>query len=829
MAHGGVKIEVNLDKSKLQGSMRGLEGDIIKGMSAFEILRQGATKVLDMVATSLDAAMKRIDTMDQFSRVMTTITGSAEKANAALAKTTDIVTGTAFGLDIASKGVQAFVASGMQVSKATDTMAAWADATAFYTKGTNAELETVSTALQKMQTKGTVTMEHLQMLLEAGVPAIQIYAAATKQSTDEVTAQMGRSEIKTDDFIAKMNEAFQTGVTGFPSIAGAAKSAGTSWQGSMDNMRAAIARGTSAMLEQLDASLNVKNGMVNFGKTLENVLKTLANNLDVIIPLAVGALGAILAFKAISAIPALISAVKGAFEALSAAFVANPIILTIAAVIAGVVALMAVTDALSNRVDGYQKAFAESVEAAESQSQANQQLIESMNALDDEYKRAEAQAITTAEANRGLVDRLVELQGVLRGGAASAGETAAAEREMAQITNDLNSSVAGLGLEVDAATGSFNMNEDAIRAAIDAQEAYNKAISKLEYARQKIDALSDVEAELYLTEQALVDQKGNLNDALDGETTALGVLGQQIDKGIVGVWDWIKGTKGVIDATDDLTGEEAELNKILERSIQYWEDEAAEALRVAQAQNGVGQSVDDLAGQYRVSISEIRSWMDSHQQGLQDWEEYHKTTLNEAGENINQVAEKWGVSVAEIKTAMADNNLDLQGWEDEQTRLYEEWLQTATENIDGVVNGFKEIPEEAELSLEEMATLLETNNARMAAWKQNLVTLSSTLGPEMMSVIESWGPEYNSLLEEYLADPNGEMGQKFYTEMLEATGQGAAGAQSTASQYQAAGSDNIQAYSDALQSNTAPNEAAQIIADGVAGELSRADYSAITT
>ncbi len=117
----------------------------------------------------------------------------------------------------------------------------------------------------------------------------------------------------------------------------------------------------------------------------------------------------------------------------------------------------------------------------------------------------------------------------------------------------------------------------------------------------------------------------------------------------------------------------------------------------------------------------------------------------------------------------------------------------------------------------------------MAAWKQNLVTLSSTLGPEMMSVIESWGPEYNSLLEEYLADPNGEMGQKFYTEMLEATGQGAAGAQSTASQYQAAGSDNIQAYSDALQSNTAPNEAAQIIADGVAGELSRADYSAITT
>ena len=267
MAHGGVKIEVNLDKSKLQGSLKGLEGEMVKSMAIFEVMKQTLTKVFGMITDSVDQAMRRIDTMDQFSRVMTTMTGSTDKANAALERTNAIVQGTAFGLDTAAKGVQAFVASGMEVSKATDTMEAWGDAVAFYTKGTNAELETVSQALQKMQTKGNVTMEHMQMMLEAGIPAIQIYASAVGKSTEEVTDQMSKGELKTEDFIVAMNGAFKAGTTGFPAIAGAAKQAGASWQGSQDNMKAAIARGTAAMLEQLDAVFDVKGGMVDFGRS----------------------------------------------------------------------------------------------------------------------------------------------------------------------------------------------------------------------------------------------------------------------------------------------------------------------------------------------------------------------------------------------------------------------------------------------------------------------------------------------------------------------------------------------------------------------------------
>ena len=262
--------------------------------------------------------MNRIDTMDQFNRVMTTLTGSTDTANAALKQTTDIVTGTAFGLDVASRGVQAFVASGMQVSKATDTMGIWADAVSFYTKGTNAELETVSTALQKMGTKGNVTMEHLQMLLEAGVPAIQIYANAVGMSTEEVTTQMGKGELKTSDFINVMNEAFMTGTVGFPSIAGAAKKAGASWNGSIDNMRAAITRGTASMLISFDKIFNVKSGMVSFGKAVESVLKGIAENMDVIAPVTMTVVGALIAYKAAIALAPVITAAQAAMSAFTA-------------------------------------------------------------------------------------------------------------------------------------------------------------------------------------------------------------------------------------------------------------------------------------------------------------------------------------------------------------------------------------------------------------------------------------------------------------------------------------------------------------------------------
>ena len=70
---------------------------IVGGLGVFKLIEKG----FSLVTGSIDKAMGRIDTMEQFSRVMTTMTGDVNATNEALDETTEIVTGTAYGLDYA--------------------------------------------------------------------------------------------------------------------------------------------------------------------------------------------------------------------------------------------------------------------------------------------------------------------------------------------------------------------------------------------------------------------------------------------------------------------------------------------------------------------------------------------------------------------------------------------------------------------------------------------------------------------------------------------------------------------------------------------------------
>nr|WP_307757246.1 tape measure protein [uncultured Christensenella sp.] len=647
MAHGQVDIDVNLNTKDLKASMNGLQGEIVKGMAVFEVLKQSVSKIAGMVVESIDAAMKRIDTMDQFSRVMTTMTGSADKASMALEKTNSIVTGTAFGLDTAAKGVQAFVASGMEVSKATDTMGAWADAVAFYTKGTNADLETVSMALQKMGTKGNVTMEHLQMLLEAGIPAIQIYASAVGVSTEEVTDQMSKGELKTDEFINVMNQAFKTGTTGFPSIAGAAKTAGTSWQGSMDNMRAAIARGTAAMLEQLDAAFNVKKGMVSFGKGIETVLKGLANNLDKVAVAASAVIAGFVAFKILKTVQTSMTAIstvvtvantallgysqgmftageaagaltlrqalagtatmvlsgqmsigaavtlvfKTAVEALNKAFLANPIVL----VIALIAALIAVIVQAVTRTN----AEAEAAHAeAEAMVAAQDELTQSAAQSATEYEKNMASIKATADEAHNMTQRLEELRN-------KTDLTAGEQQEMASITAQLTSNYSGLSEMVDENSGALTGNAEQWNKVVDAQAEFEKATLMVERANELTQEATEAEillesaqTQVANNQKLIADNQQRINELNDKASSVYAKLNSGMDLTADEASELQKEYVALIDESDRLriyNDGLKDANKDLEGGMSDLSDEAQRLAREQAAQAELAQQQTQIA------------------------------------------------------------------------------------------------------------------------------------------------------------------------------------------------------------------------------------------
>lgn len=82
--------------------------------------------------TDMSGAFNRIDTMNRFQKTITTMTGDANMANAALEQLKSTTLGTAYGLDVAAKSTQGFLTRGMSLGTAADQVRIWMDAVSFY-------------------------------------------------------------------------------------------------------------------------------------------------------------------------------------------------------------------------------------------------------------------------------------------------------------------------------------------------------------------------------------------------------------------------------------------------------------------------------------------------------------------------------------------------------------------------------------------------------------------------------------------------------------------------------------------------------------------------
>lgn len=292
---GNISRSVNNAKSSMSGLGRSASvgfGSIVSGaasMAGAIGIVQAFNSAINMVKGSMSSAFKRIDTMEQFERVMTTMLGSTTAANDALESTNEIVKGTAYGLDTAAGSVQRFSTSGTDIQKTTSYVAAFGDAVAFYGDGSDETFARVNSAMAEMATSGTASLGQVRTLTEANIPVFQIYAEATGKSAAEVQKALETGKISSSDFLDTLTGAMMDGTKSFKSIEGAAKEAGASWGGSFANMRAAVARGTQSIIGSIDEML-VSNGLpdmrgmiANFGSAFENALNKVAGAIPTVV------------------------------------------------------------------------------------------------------------------------------------------------------------------------------------------------------------------------------------------------------------------------------------------------------------------------------------------------------------------------------------------------------------------------------------------------------------------------------------------------------------------------------------------------------------------
>lgn len=373
-----IDIELNTDGAErdvdsLDSKIAGIEQSGNKGalgvgkIAAALGLVKVAGMAIDMIKGSIQAAFGRIDTMESFQRVMKALTGDSNVANEVLETLKVTTKGTAYGLDTAAKAVQGFVTRGVEIPKATKYFEAFGDAVAFYGDGSKEQLENVTDALGKMLSKGKVSMDQMDRLTDAGIDGVGTYAKATGQSVESVQENLSKGAISATDFVDVVSTAFQEGTNGVVKIAGAAKEAGATWGAVFTNMKSAVTRGVVAIIQAIDESLK-SNGfsdmramVSSLGSTFETVLNGVAKSITFIMkpllllislfkpftPLILGAAAGLATFaigllaiqKAQQAI-VFIKGLSGAFAALQAVMLANPIVLVISGIVAVGVALV---------------------------------------------------------------------------------------------------------------------------------------------------------------------------------------------------------------------------------------------------------------------------------------------------------------------------------------------------------------------------------------------------------------------------------------------------------------------------------------------------------
>lgn len=269
---------------KVASGFSGWDKAVSMGSKALGFVKDKLEKIGVM---DVSGAFDALDSSSLFSKTVTNMTGDANLANAALASLKSTVSGTAYGLDTASKSAQGFLTSGMSLNDATNQVRIWGDAVSYYGEGTNEQLESVVGAIGEMYSQGTVEPEQLNQLFDAGIGAAEIYAQSVNRSVSDVKNDLSNGAITAQEFIGTVSQALDSGAS-----SGAAKTMEGTWVSTFDKMRNSFTSGWVSILENVDTALasqglpGLKEMVAGFGGIVGQVMGGIANSMNVVIAIA---------------------------------------------------------------------------------------------------------------------------------------------------------------------------------------------------------------------------------------------------------------------------------------------------------------------------------------------------------------------------------------------------------------------------------------------------------------------------------------------------------------------------------------------------------------
>lgn len=358
---GKVVIDTELNTKNFENGLNKMQSTSQKAGSSIKniVAGLGITKMISVamgqISSSLDGAISRFDTLNNFPKVMSNLGIGAQDAQKAIDKMSEKLSGLPTTLDQGAMAVQRFTSANGDVQKSTDIFLALNNA--ILAGGASSEIQaSAMEQLSQSYAKGKPDMMEWRTAMTA-MPAQLTQVAKAMGYVDAATlgaavrADGGEEEFRRMmDTIVELNT---KGIDGFQNFEQQARNSTGGIRTSIVVAKTQVVKGVTDLIEGLNKGLQ-DAGLPSIGEIIANIgkkakealdviakkLPTIINVLKTLMPVLTPIIAAIATFKTIMTIISIVKSLTSAIALLNATMLANPIVLIVALITGLVVAFM---------------------------------------------------------------------------------------------------------------------------------------------------------------------------------------------------------------------------------------------------------------------------------------------------------------------------------------------------------------------------------------------------------------------------------------------------------------------------------------------------------
>ena len=348
LSFDGSSVKASLQKSESEITNTGTKSGTAWGnawsVAAGSLVAKGISKIANTISSNLDRAIKRVDTINNFPKVMTALGYSSEEASSSINEISKAIDGLPTALDTAVGDIQKLAATMGNLNKGTvnATKVGIALNNMFLAGGKGTEY--ASRAMEQynqMLGAGKVDMQSWRSMLDAAPGQLTQLAKTllgTKANAMDLYQALQDGTVTFDQLNETIIKLNQNGGDGFSSFEQQARAATGGIGTALENLQTRVAKAIAKVIDHLDAEKianiinEISSGFSGVADVVINIIDFLIQNqwiLDIITAFFTGLLAMGIATK-----------IQGLFTMLTAFATTNPVILAIGAIVAGFTLIM---------------------------------------------------------------------------------------------------------------------------------------------------------------------------------------------------------------------------------------------------------------------------------------------------------------------------------------------------------------------------------------------------------------------------------------------------------------------------------------------------------